>query len=297
VSTILQKNVQFPGNEPEAATALGEPSGCQSSNLQFKVGLLTNSISDERIRLTVAKVMADLVFLLDSLGLVAGSRNVSEIKEVESILETVRCEAFSLAAFIEDYALQLEGLDDGLRETLDCSAYAINHEVRRIFLNDLVNVSFDQDDQDTRGALLHAQGVLTNCFQHCMINLARVFDASLTDASLFEDWQRRRESSLVLYRDLTELIVLIQSSFKDSLNSFPNQAHGHLEAQLAAFRDGSMQFLMYRDWQQFESLSEAIVATIRSGESPADRLHHMGCYLQTLLAHVKARSVLTELAL
>jgi hypothetical protein len=130
-----------------------------------------------------------------------------------------------------------------------------------------------------------------------MINVVRVFDASLTDASLFQDWQSRRESSLVLYRDLSELIALVQSSFKNSLSHSPEQSLDHLEARLASFREGSMHFLMYRDWQQFEALSEAIIESIRRGESPADRLHHMGCYLETLLAQVKARSVLADLSL
>jgi hypothetical protein len=55
--------------------------------------------------------------------------------------------------------------------------------------------------------------------------------------------------------------------------------------------------LMYKDWQQYEALSEQIIAAIRNGERPIDLMHNMGCYLETLLAHVKARSVLSDLAL
>lgn len=300
MSTFLQKNTQFTEifeRKTGPAGTLDGAAGSQRPNLQSHVSVLTNSISDEAVRLAVGKVLADLVFLLDYLSLVAGPRNVGGVKEVISILKTVRCEANSLAVFIENNALRLEGLGDHLRETLDSSAYAINHEVRRIFKSDLASMSLDRDDQETRGALLHAQGVLTNCFQQCMINLARVFDASLTDASLFQDWQSRRESSLVLYKDLSELIALVQASAKVSLEHFPEQSLDHLQARLASFREGSMQCLMYRDWHQFEALSEAIITSITSGENPADRLHHMGCYLETLLAHVKARSVLADLAL
>ena len=70
-----------------------------------------------------------------------------------SILNTVRGEAYSLAVFIENNALRLDGLDDRLSETLDSSAYAINHEVRRIFNGDLANMNVDRDDLETRGAL------------------------------------------------------------------------------------------------------------------------------------------------
>jgi hypothetical protein len=124
-----------------------------------------------------------------------------------------------------------------------------------------------------------------------------MFDASLTDDRLFQDWQSRRESSLILYHDLSELIVFVQASEQDSLKYFPEQSLDDLEERLSSFREGSMQSLMYRDWQQYESLSDEIIAAVRNGERPADLLHHMGCYLRTLLAHVKARAVLADLVM
>jgi len=300
VSTFLQSITQFAGSlgpKPSPREARVGMSCSQTPNLHSQVTVLTNSISDEAVRLAVGKVLTDLVFLLDYLSLVAGPRDLGGTKEVIAILNTVRGEAYALAVFIENYALQLEGLDDSLSETLDSSAYAINHEVRRIFDGELANMSLDREDHETHGTLLHAQGVLTNCFQQCMINLARVFDASLTDARLFQDWQSRRESSLILYHDLSELIALVKASEKDSLKYFPKRSLDHLEERLTSFRDGSMQCLMYKDWQQYEALAEGVIASVRNGESPTDLLHHMTCYLETLLAHVKARSVLADLAL
>lgn len=300
MSTILQSNTASIGLfEPQ--TSPGElntgTSSSQAPNLHSHVNVLTNSISDEAVRLAVGKVLTDLVFLLDYLSLVAGPRGLGEMKEVVSILNTVRGEAYSLAVFIEDHALRLEGLDDCLSEALDSSAYAINHEVRRMFNDELAHMTLDRDDQEAHGTLQHAQGVLTNCFQQCMINLGRVFDASLTDAGLFQDWQSRRESSLALYRDLSELIALVQASQRDTLSNFPERSLDFLARRLTSFRHGSMQNLMYRDWQQYEALSEAIIASIRNRQKPTDLLHHMACYLETLLAHVRARSVLADLEL
>lgn len=300
MSTSFQLNTQFTGRF-EAKTSPDEAfvgdSCSEIPNLQSQVSVLTNSISDEAVRLAIGKILTDLVFLLDYLSLVAGLKDFGGIKEVVSILNTVREEAYSLAVFIENHALQLEGLDDRLSETLDSSAYAINHEVRRIFNGELAATNLDRDNLETRWALVHAQGVLTNCFQQCMIDVARVFDASLTDARLFQDWQSRRESSLILYHDLSELISLVQESEKDSLSCFPELSLEYLEERLQAFRKGSMQCLMYKDWQEYEALSGEIIALLGRGERPADLLHNMGCYLKTLLAHVKARSVLADLAL
>lgn len=300
MSTSLQLNTQFTETfEPTTSPIedFVETSHTDVTNLHSQVTVLTNSISDEAVRLMVGKVLTDLVFLLDYLSLVATHREHGGIREVVAILDAVRGESYSLAVFIENHALHLEGIDDRLSQTLDSSAYAINHEVRRIFNGDLAKVSVDQDDQETRGVLLHAQGVLTNCFQQCMINLARVFDSSLTDDRLFQDWQSRRESSLILYHDLKELITLLQASEKISGSHFPERSLDFLARRLSTFRDGSMQSLMYKDWQQFEVLSGEIVASIRKRENPTPLLHNMGCYLETLLAHVKTRSVLADLAL
>jgi hypothetical protein len=300
VSAFLQLNTQFTGSfEPmtSPSEAGAENSCSETLNLQSQVSVLTNSINDEAVRLAVGKVLSDLVFLLDYLSLIAGLKDLGGINEVVAILNTVRGEANSVAVFIENHALRLEGLDHRLSETLDSSAYAINHEVRRIFTDELTRISLDRDNLETRGALVHAQGVLTNCFQQCMIDIARVFDASLTNAGLFQDWQYRRESSLNLYNDLSDLIALVQASEKASLRVFPVQALKFLEQRLMSFKEGSMQSLMYRDWQEYETLSEEIIAMVRNGERPTELLHHMGCYLETLLAHVKARSVLADVAL
>ena len=76
MSTFLQLNTQFTGSfEPKTspAEARVEASGSEIPNLQSQVSVLTNSISDEAVRLAVGKVLTDLVFLLDYLSLVAGS--------------------------------------------------------------------------------------------------------------------------------------------------------------------------------------------------------------------------------
>ncbi len=236
------------------------------------------------------KVLADLVFLLDFLSLVkACPRNADGIREMRSILDTVRGEACSLVTFIENHAMRLEKLDEILQEALDGTAFAINHEVRRIFESELADARLDLAEREIQDSLLYAQGVLTNCFQQSMINLARVFDDNVTGARLFQDWQTRQERSLALCRDLSALICVVQASEQEPLDC--------LADQLRSFREGSMQWLIYRDWKEYEALSERIILSLWNRENPAALLHQLSCYLETLLAHVKARAVLTDLSL
>lgn len=258
-------------------------------NLHSQITNLTQSISDNALQVAMGKVMTDLVFLLDYLSIVTSDRlEPRAINEVLSILNAVKGEAYSLVAFIENHAMELEGLDESLSETLDSTAYAIKLEIRRVFERELAGVGASEADQERCGLLIHAQGVLTNCFQQCMINLARAFDESLTCAHLFPDWQIRRERSLRLCRDLTALIEFVHAGEKGSLVGLPER--------LASFREGSMQCLMAKDWHQYEVFSDQIIESIRNGESPLELLHPLGCYLEALLGHVQARSVLTDSA-
>jgi len=288
MSTSLQLNTLLPGFTPSSLNDAADSQTPYSEvpNLHTRITLTTNSISDEALRRPVGKILTDLVFLLDYLSLIEGASREGGVRSVLSILRAVRAEACALVVFIENHALTLGGLDEVLHETLDSAAYGIKHEVRRIFESELAGVTFDQTDQETHGSLLDAQGVLTNCFQQCMVNLFRVFDDSLSAARLFHDWQARREHSLLLFKDLSALIDVVNNTKKQSLAS--------IAEQIESFRLGSMRFLMYKDWQAYEALTEPIIASIEKGERPTDLLHSFGCYLETLLGQVKGRAVLTD---
>lgn len=292
MSTSLQVNSNFTASlEPLANLTDEEHARLYSeiSHLQSRVTVLASSIRDEALRLAVGKVLSDLVFLLDYLDLVkARPRTSGTIKEVLSLLNAIRGEAAALVTFIENHALQLPGLNEPLNEILDSTAYAIKHEVRRIFEGELAQLQLDQSHQEVHGSLDYAQGVLTNCFQQCMINLARIFDDSLTEARLFKDWQIRRERSLILCRDLTGLIQLVKASEVELVDTLPDH--------LSSFREGSMQCLMHKDWREFEVLSDQVISAISNGEEAHDLVHQLRCYLETLLGHVKARAVLSDLS-
>jgi hypothetical protein len=261
-------------------------------NLQLRVTQLTGTITDETARIVVAKVLTDLVFLLDYLSL--DETDVAELTRLTerlSILYAIRKEATSLVYFIENQSARLRRLNNGLNETLDGIAYGIKHEMKRIFEEELAVARFERDERRLHGTLVHAHGVLTNCFEQCMIGLVRVFDKSLSGAKLFENWKTRRERALVLIGDLAGLVSLIKEG--------PRVPSETIVSQLRAFKDGSMRSLMYKDWQEYEQLSEQLIHSLTNEATKtttADQLlHRFSCYLETLLAHVKTRAVLVEL--
>ena len=287
MSTRLPSETHAPTVLDLPPNILGSPNPVSAvPNLQTRITQLIESMSDVVLKLSASRVMNNLVFLLDYLAIVSDDRprGPEALNEILSILDIVREESDSLVAYIEGHALKLHGSEGKLAETFDCTAYAIKHEVSRIFDGELAQVQFEQLDHQACAALFHGRGVLTNCFQQCLITVARVFDNSMTGADLFEDWQARRDNSLILYHDLGALIEQVRMAQAGSLDT--------IAEELTAFREGSMQYLMYKDWQQFEAFADEIILLLENGESPDEQLHCLHCYLETLFGHVKSRAVL-----
>ena len=144
--------------------------------------------------------------------------------------------------------------------------------------------------EDSSDLVFDAVGSAVECFVQDLIQPSQrkgvIFDESLSAARLFHDWQARREHSLLLFKDLSALIDLVNDTERESL--------AFIAEQIESFRLGSMRFLMYKDWQGYEALTEPIIASIEKGENPNDLLHSFGCYLETLLGQVKGRAVLTD---
>jgi hypothetical protein len=200
------------------------------------------------------------------------------------MLEAAAVDAQSLVSFIEDNAMQLEGLDDIVREAFDSSAYAIRLELKQIFGSESTQSTLDIRSSEVKAALIHAQGVLRNCFQHCLIDLMRVFDQNSSCSHLYADLWVRRERSMLLCRELAALVDVVSVSDRNSAQ--------HIIGKLVSFREKGLHSLMYRDRDDYESLSGQVIEALNKEENCADLLHRLACYLETLLAQVKTRAVL-----
>ena len=255
-------------------------------NLPSQLSRVTQSITDESLRKVVEKILGDLIFLIDYLSLIRDNPEQSPRFEMVTILQAVRNKATSLLNFIETEALHGKELDNTTRQTFDCLVYAIRHDLKRTFESELGGLTEARADRQTYEALFDAQGLLRNCFQHCIINLIQVFDHNITAEQLFDDWGIRRQQSLHLCEELSALIRI--------LNSESAHSPKYIAKRLKMFRQGSMQWLMYKDWQEYETLSGRVIDALDLGNTPSDLLHQLSCYMETLLTQVKARAVLAN---
>jgi hypothetical protein len=270
--------------EAEVQTATGEM-------LSEALAALVENLKPASLGVTMRRIFTDFTRLLDYLRLIEKKVQQDQLlASTFSVFTNVHKESIALIEQIDADMLHLEGASEELLSTLDGISYAIGHEISRVYGFELVGIN-DPQSPPLRGKLERAHGLLRNCFQQSTIALTQVFDPELDGEHLFNDFHARREEALILYRDLWNLVGLARRA-DEECDQF---SVALLLAHLKRFRDGSMCYLMYRDWEEYERFVKQVTAARRILEiGPA--LEGLACYLETLLGQVRLRSVLTNLS-
>jgi hypothetical protein len=248
-------------------------------------------LPSENLVEAVRRILTDLTRLIGYLNLIETTPpNVSPPDHVNSIFEIVQAESLVLIDYIEDYALNLEDLSALLYETLDSISFAIKHELRRAYQSDAQGPSAAPGDNlRTPSALADTHDLLRNCFQQSYVMLGRLFNPALIGEEIFNELQTRHEQSLVLWEDLIDLLQCVRQAER----ACDQKSIAYLIELLKQFREGSMHYLMQKDWNPFEEFAERVIACRRL-EEVEPILHQLECYLEILLNHIRMRAVLAN---
>jgi hypothetical protein len=261
------------------------------ANLQNAIDQTLNCIADPRLRNISETILGEMVRYFDWLARVENNlQKLDTLLESLSLLEVLEFEARSLIDFIETTAMKAAAGNDRLHEVLDGVIYGISHDLRRIFERELVRGVTEHSTPIVYGKILHAHGLLTNCFQQSTITLLQVFNPKLDATSLFNDVEQRLKQSLVLCKDLSSLMRFVRLS---QANANPDVLRTVVD-RILEFRDGSMHYLMYKDWRGYESLALEVITAIENNLDVKPLLHRFLCYLEVLYGHVKMRAVLAD---
>ncbi len=261
------------------------------ANLQHEVESVTNQIADSELREISQTILGEMLRFFDWLSRIENNlHKLDTLLESLSLLEVLEFESRSLIDYIETKAMKVAGSNERLREVLDGITYGINHDLRRVFERELVRGVTEQSIPIVYGKILHAHGLLTNCFQQSTITLLQVFRPGLDASKLFNDVELRLQQSLILCKDLSSLMRFVRLA---QANGDPDVLRS-VTARILEFRDGSMQYLMYKDWRGYESLALEVITAVENNLDPKPLLHKFICFLELLYGHVKMRAVLAD---
>jgi hypothetical protein len=233
-------------------------------------------------------IFGDLARLLEHLRLIEDFlRRDHPLKQTLPLFTLVHEDAQALHDFIETRALRIEGMDHAVFDALDGTNYAIAMELRKVFAHELMGLTTLHQAPPIYVKIENAHGLLRDCFQQSTVALAHLFDGSLDGAQLFKSFHTKLEQSLTLRRELWMLLQLVRQA-KEARDQYPLS---RILERLAAFREGSLRYLMYKDWESCERFMEEVAAA-RGAVELAPVLHRFATYLETLHEHVSLRAVL-----
>jgi hypothetical protein len=254
------------------------------------LALMRAAVKPAALGVDTLSIFSSLFRLLDYLRIVETFlRQDQPLKQALPIFTLVHEEARSLVEFIETRALRSDGLEKNVFETLDSMNYAIKMELRKVFAHELVGISALKQAPVIYVKVENSHGLLRDSFQQSVVGLAQVFNPALDGAQLFDAFQTKLEQSLALRRDLWTLLQLVRRSE----NEPGHEAIKSLPKSLRWFREGSLRYLMFKDWESFERFTEE-VESARGSDEFAAVLHRFTAYLEALSSQINMRAVLVN---
>lgn len=265
-------------------------SGYGVGDLQLPLRLIIENLRSDKLSTDVRRIFVDLARLTDYLRWIeVGLAADQPLKQTLGVFALLHEEARALQELIDKRALRADDLGAEIYDVLDSTAYAINMELRKVFGFELVGLTALRQAPLIYIKVEQAHGLLSNCFQQSTVALAQQFDPNVEGKQLFDTFQTRLDQSLALCRDLWQLLQFVRRAERERdrhpISSFKSRLRG--------FRDGSLRYLMYKDWEAYERFVEEI-SRAHGAVELAPALHRFDCYLETLLGQVRMRAVLAD---
>jgi len=254
------------------------------------VARLIRGIEDPVERRQAAKVFLELFRLLHYLEYTDPSRLSEErLREAVLPLTLIVSETRLLLAYVERRVLKGRDTTLPLYQLYDSFVYCMPLELKKVVSTELTDVTVVRQAENVRTRVENSHGILKDCFQQSIVQLAQVFDPMIDGVRIFPDFTARREQSILLRDGLAAVI----RSLREFQKHKDAGAAGRMKRSISDFYDHQMKYLMFRDWSGFELFYIEILkcASLSGLQQIA---HRFETFLITLLREVQKRSLLQD---
>jgi len=254
---------------------------------------IIRGIPDAGARRQAAKVFLELFRLLHYLEFADPERvPEEELKNTVLVFALISSEARLLLAYIERRVLRNVEPESRMHELYDSFVYSLPFEMKKVVSTELVDISVARQPDIVRARVENSHGILKDCFQQSLVQLAQVFDPLDQGRDIFEDFTAKFEQSVELREQLARLVHVVRE-FQTHRDE--NSAADMKEA-ISRFYDTDMKYLMYRDWSGFELFFIEILKC-PSLSALLQISHRFETFLATLHREVQKRSILQNTGL
>jgi hypothetical protein len=268
----------------------------QRFRLQFDLidnKALTNvlrSIPDDSVRRNAALVLLYLFRFLKYLKIVSADLNKDRpLQHNLLIFSLLHEEMDNLLGLLKTRILKSREAGRDLRSAGGLIAYSLKTESQRVLYRELAFASRGTDAATVFSKIENSHGLLRNCFQSCIVTLVQSIDNTFDSVSLFPS----RAESLISAEKLRQNLWSLRQWLINILENKEELDSDRIIEQLAAFKDSSLQSLMYRDWAEFESFADSLTTSTNFIEVRTC-IRKFVSYLEALIQEVSKRSVFVE---
>jgi ribosomal protein S15P/S13E len=252
------------------------------------IATLIKSIRHEGLRQDVAKVFLELFRMLRYLEFVEKDLAFDRpLKNSLLIFSLINSELQVLFDFIENRVCKNPEISPNTTEGLDATIFACSQETKKVFSHELVGLVYLRQVPPIYAKVENSHGLLKNSLQHSIVQIAQAFDPEFDGKKLFSTLITRLEQSKRLISEIANLASYIADHEKKA----DHQSVPALMKSVEDFRESTMKYLMYKDWEEYENFIEEITSS-KTSESLRFALHRFRIFLGTLSGEVGKRSVL-----
>jgi hypothetical protein len=236
-----------------------------------------------------AKVFLEFFRLLHYLDYADPTRADEELKNTILVFALITSETRLLLGHLERRVLKTLDPQTPLYELYDSFVYCIPLELKKVINTELLDISVARQSDNVRARVENSHGILKDCFQQSVVQLAQVFEPGLAGRDIFPDFTAKLEQSVQLRDGLAWLIKAV----REFQARREEGASVRLKEAISRFYDTNMKFLMYRDWSGFELF---FIEILKCTSFSALLLisHRFETFLMTLYREVQKRAILQD---
>ncbi|MBM3791945.1 MAG: hypothetical protein FJW35_16555 [Acidobacteria bacterium] len=249
---------------------------------------LLRSISDPAMRRNTALALLYLYRFLRYLTVTGRDLRLDHpLRHHVVVFSLLHQEAGRYVDFLKARLVKGKKVDPSVRNAGELMVHSLKLELRRVMERELVFVGADTDASTIYSKMENSHGLLTNCFQSCIVTLAQAYDPGIDARSVFPSMLEGADRARKLRQELWDL----RRDLDDLAGRESDCDLSRVMERIAGFRESSLKYLMYKDWGEFERFADSIVTT-GSSEEARNELRNLINYLDLLVAEVSKRSVL-----
>jgi hypothetical protein len=252
------------------------------------VAATIRNIKEPVERKHAARVFLELFRLLHYLEFADPAHaNEDSLKNTILIFSLITSETRLLLTYLERRVLKALSPDSPAFALYDSFVYCLPFELKKVINTELLDISVTRQPDIVRARVENSHGILKDCFQQSVVQLAQAFDGKIEGHDIFPDFTAKLEQSLGLRDSLARLIRAVRR-FQADRDEYQGVA---MKEEISHFYDHNMKDLMYRDWSGFELFFIEILKCT-SLPALAQISHRFETFLMTLYREVQKRSIL-----